>query len=266
MKPSSPDLPGQRPGSDPVAGAATGPVTTSVPAQRAAPASVADPAPVVTPAAAASAGFRPARLDRPIGRGLLAPGYADPALETMVAAAAGKAQEAARAHGYAAGWAQGRQAAAAQAATEQQARAARLEQERRDVAGRGQALLSGLADAVRREQHATLPDWHDVADALADGAMALAAAALGRELATVDEPLLEAVRTAVRTLADPDSVVIHLHPADAGTLALADLPAGVRLVPDPQVPQGAVHAQTPVQRLLVNLPAALAAAEEVLRS
>lgn len=256
MKPSSPDLPVQRPASDP----APAPVPAAAPA----PASVT--ASVTASAAEPSVGFRPARLDRPIGRRLLAPGYADPALESMVAAAAGKAQEAARAHGYAAGWAQGRQAAAEQAAAEQQARTARLEQDRREVATRGQALLAALAEAVRREQHAAAPQWHDVADALADGAMALAAAALGRELATVDEPLLEAVRVAVRTLGDPDTVAVHLHPADAATLTLADLPAGVRLVPDPEVPQGAVHAQTPVQRLLVNLPAALAAAEEVLRS
>jgi flagellar assembly protein FliH len=244
MKPSSPDLPQQRTAPDPTVAQA--------------------PA-----AAAVGAGpgvVRPARMDRPLGRRLLAPGYADAALETMVAAAATKAQEAARAHGYASGWAQGRQAAAEQASAEQATRQARLEQDRRDVAARGQALLAGLADAVRREQQAGVPDWHDVADALTDGALALAAAALGRELATVDEPLLDAVRVAVRALGDPDRVAVHLHPADAETLALADLPAGLRLVPDPQVPQGTVQAQTPVQRLLLNLPAALAAAEAVLRS
>jgi flagellar assembly protein FliH len=216
--------------------------------------------------AAADAVIRPARLDRPLGRQLLDPGYADAALEGRLELAAARVQESARAQGYAAGWSQGSQAAAARAAGHEQLRAEQLEQQRRAVAGQAQTLLAALAEATRRQQAAGLPDWHEVADALADGALALAAAAVGRELASIDAPLVEAVRVAMRALGDPAQVALHLNPADAGLISSAELPAGVRLVPDAAVAAGSVLLQTPAQRLAYNLPAALAAAEEVLRS
>jgi len=206
--------------------------------------------------------IRPARLDRPLSGRLLEPGYADAHLEAMLAEAAERARESAQAQGYAAGWAHGHQAAAAA----QQAAGEQAEAGRRAAAARAETLLAALADAGRRQQQAGLPAWHEVADALADGALALARAALGRELRAIDEPVAEAVRTALRQLAAPDEVCVHLNPDDAALLATATLPPTVRLVADASVPAGAVRAQTPTQRLLLHLPAALAAAEEVLRS
>jgi len=214
------------------------------------------------PGGSGTAVIRPARLDRPLSGRLLEPGYADAHLEAMLAEAAERAREAARAQGYAAGWAHGAQAAAAA----QQAGREQAEAERRAAAARAETLLAALAEAARRHQQAGLPAWHEVADALADGALALARAALGRELRAIDEPVADAVRTALRRLAAPGEVSVHLNPEDAALLATADLPPTVRLVADASVPAGAVRAQTPTQRLLLHLPAALAAAEEVLRS
>ena len=218
------------------------------------------------PAAVGRAQVRPARLDRPLSRQLLEPGYADAALEGILAVATARAQEAAQARGYAAGWSHGSQTVTARAAEQEQLRQTQLDQDRRSVAVRGQALLDSLADALRRQQQAELPSWHEVADALTEGALALAAAAIGRELACLDAPMVEAVRVALRALGDPEQVALHLNPVDAAVLDLADLPAGLRLVADASVPAGAVLAQTPAQRLAYNLPIALAAAEKVLRS
>jgi flagellar biosynthesis/type III secretory pathway protein FliH len=175
-----------------------------------------------------AAAARPAKLDRPLSGGALGSGLTDPRLQAGLAEAIEQARGAALAEGYAAGWALGSKAAA--------------------------------------EQQATLPAWHEVADALADGALAIAAAALDRELRTVDAPVVEALKVALRALAGQEVVAIRLHPDDAAMLDPDVLPDGVRLVPDADVARGGVLAQTPAQRLLMHLPAALAAAEEVLRS
>jgi hypothetical protein len=71
---------------------------------------------------------------------------------------------------------------------------------------------------------------------------------------------------ALRTLSGQEVVAIRLHPDDAAMLDRDVLPDGVRLVPDADVPRGRGSRPDPDQRLLMHLPAALAAAEEVLRS
>ena len=209
---------------------------------------------------------RPARLDRPLTSGRFGTGYADAQLQELLAQAVEQAREAALAEGYAAGWALGSKAAAEKAAAAETRRRERAEAERQSIARNAKPLLAALAEATRRQQQAGLPAWYEVADALADGALGLAAAALDRELRSVPAPVAEAVRVALRAMAGQDVVAIRLHPDDAALLPADSLPDGVRLVADGEVPRGGVLAQTPAQRLLMHLPAALAAAEEVLRS
>lgn len=207
---------------------------------------------------------RPARLDRPLRRTALDPTYTDPALEEMVRVAAERARAEARAEGYAAGWSQGRQAAADRVRAENTAAALRLEADR-EAAGRTMSrLLRALGEAARSARTAVTPEWAEVADTLAEGALQLAAAALGRELRSVDDTVVESVRGALRQLAEPGEAVVHLNPADATLVSGEDV--GVRVVADPAVPVGSVVALTPGQRLRHDLPAALAAAEAVLRS
>jgi flagellar assembly protein FliH len=211
---------------------------------------------------------RPARMDRPLHRSTLEPVYSDPHLEKLVAAAADQARDAARAEGYAAGWAQGRQAAAATAA-EAAAEAGRRDEQRRSAeTQRAAGVLAALAEATRRAGEAVVPEWAEVADTLAAGALQLASAALGRELASVDGALAESVRVAVGLLAEPGRAVVHVHPDDAYLLSggSGSAPDGVRVVADPSVAPGSVVVLSPAQRVKVDLPAALAAAEEVLRS
>jgi flagellar assembly protein FliH len=208
--------------------------------------------------------YRPARFDRPLRGTAIDPLYTDPALEEMVRVAAERARQEARAEGYAAGWSQGRQAATAKARNEQQNQAEIGEVERADLRLRVSELLSALAEATRTARVAAAPEWIEVADVLASGALQLAAAALGRELETVDGAVLQAVQGALRHLAEPAEAVVHLNPVEAGLVDPEIV--GVRVVADPNVQPGTVTVLTPAQRLRHDLPAALAAAEEVLRT
>jgi flagellar assembly protein FliH len=208
---------------------------------------------------------RPARLDRPLRRTALDPAYTDPHLEEMVRVATEQAREEARAQGYAVGWAQGRQAAGRRAEAELAAATRQARTEREDAARRVSDLLTALGQATRAAEAALAPEWGEVADTLAEGALQLAAAALGRELRSIDDTVARSVRSALNRLSDPGDAVVHLNPADAEHLVDAPI-EGVRVVADPQVTAGSLIAETPGQRLRHDLPRALAAAEEVLRS
>jgi len=220
--------------------------------------------PVLTPAQI-QASVRPAVLNRPLVHTRLESHYADPRLEEMVRRAAEQARLEAQAQGYLAGWAQGRQAAAqenarvrAAAQTEQQQVHAQIRQE-------AQGLLAALREADQQVHESRMPEWTEVADVLADGALQLARAALGRELASVDDRVRLAVQAALRQVGEHPQTVVRLSPEDAQTLA-QDPPEGIEVVADPELSSGSVVVLTPAQRLRQDLPAALAAAEEVLRS
>ena len=209
--------------------------------------------------------IRPARLDRQLQRGAVDPGYSDRRLEEVVARAAEAARETARAEGYAAGWAEGRRAAAEQARQHLAALTEKAAAEREREAQRLRTLVAELGEAVLAARRAAIPDWEEVADAVADGALRIARAAMARELRSIDEPVADAVRRGLERIADPGEAVVHLHPDDAATVGTS-LPEGLRVVPDPTVPVGGVVVLTPAQRLRLDLPSALAAAERVLRS
>jgi len=216
---------------------------------------------------------RAVTFDRPLAgpgasRGVT-PGWGDPQIDALIAQAAEAARTQALAEGYAAGWAQGRRAAADRERLEsaERERAARAEQER--TAARAHDLLLALVAATRTATTDGEQEWSRLADALTDGALAIAGATLARELSAVDEPVAEAVRTAVRSLGGTEGpLVVRVHPKDVTLLAAlpaSPVPDGVQLVADPSVRPGTVVATTPVQRLLVDLAGAVAAAREVLQ-
>lgn len=211
---------------------------------------------------------RAMNFDRPLVPGVGGMAWIDPEIERLVHQAMERGRDAGRAQGYAAGWAQGRRAAAEAEAAESARRAELVAAERAAEAARIRAVLDQLAQAVLTLDRTVHPAWVQVADVLTDGAMAIARAVLDRELASVTPPVLDGVRTAVRLLADGGQpVALRMHPADAAEVAalVGELPEGVRIVADAEVPLGDVLALTPAQRLLVSLPQAIAAAEEVLR-
>ncbi len=210
--------------------------------------------------------IRLARFDRPLRHGA-GHSFGDAEVDRQVREAIVAGREQGRAAGYAAGWAQGRQAAAEEAVRGERAREqdhlARTEQE----GTRLRALLTDLTRQAAELDRTLAPSWIEVADALTEGAIRIARAAIGRELANLQESRLADLRAAVRALGDPATVTVRVHPDDQSLLedAAGPLPAGLTLLGDPAVSPGEVQALTPTQRLRMHLPTALAAAEEVLR-
>jgi flagellar assembly protein FliH len=209
--------------------------------------------------------IRPARLDRPLRKTTIDSTFTDPYLEELVRAAADQARQDARAEGYAAGWSDGRQAAAVRAEAESVFQAKQAAAERAAVSRQAAHLLAALADATRSAGTSVAPQWTEVSDTLADGAMRLATAILGRELRSIDNAVAASVKAALALLAEPDEAVVHLNPEDAA-LVLDDDTLSVRVISDPRVPVGGMLALTPAQRLRHDLTDALDAAEAVLRS
>jgi flagellar assembly protein FliH len=216
-----------------------------------------------------AAGVRPARFDRPLAgphAARLGAAWGDPALDAQIAEAVAEGRRTGMAQGFAAGWAAGRRAGAEREAVDAAARAKAAEIERLQERRRAEELLAALADAAHSAASVTAPEYEELADVLADGALAIARAALARELTTVDDDLKRRVRTAVRALAGDGRVVVRLNPDDLAAIQGARLPAGAEFVPDASLPAGAVAVRGEAQRLRLDVPAAVAAAEEVLRS
>jgi flagellar assembly protein FliH len=208
------------------------------------------------------------RFDRPL---VEQPGWADQRVARQIAEVSRAAREQGLAEGYAAGWAQGRRAATEREEAERAGRAERETADRLALTARTQAMLEELARSARALAEQVAPAWGELVDVLVDGAMGVAAAAFGRELAAVDARALEAARTALRLLPAAESVVLHVNPADLELfgpepgLTGATRVAGVRVTADGAVSPGTAVARTPLQSLPVDLPAAFAAAQEVLR-
>jgi flagellar assembly protein FliH len=212
------------------------------------------------------ADVRPVRFDRPLaGAAAAATGAAwgDPALDAVLAEAVENARREGLAQGYAAGWAAGRRDADDVARVEAAERAGRLRIERDAVLAAARGLLEALAEAAARRPEE--PAWADLADTLADGALTIARAALARELNSVDDDVAARVRSALHALAGDGALVLHLAPADAALLT-EHAPDGAVLVADPSLAPGTVVVRGETQRLRLDVPAAVAAAEEVLRS
>ena len=207
------------------------------------------------------------RFDRPL---VEQPGWADPRIGRQIAEVSRSARAQALAEGYAAGWAQGRRAATEREVVEIAERAAREEATRRALTTRAQGMLAALAQAARTLGEQVVPAWDDLLDVLVDGALGVAAAGFARELAALDGEVLEAARVALRLLPASEVVALHVHPGDLELFGpegerVDESFEGLRLVPDPTVAPGTVVARTPLQSLPVDLRAAFAAAEEVLR-
>nr|WP_269328614.1 FliH/SctL family protein [Kineosporia babensis] len=140
-----------------------------------------------------------------------------------------------------------------------------LKRLREELTTEAQELLANLRDAVRQVREDQLPEWNEISDVLVEGVLRLTQAALGRELQSTDDQVTLAVQAALKQVAASEETVVHLNPADAEVLE-EDAVEGVTIVADPSVAAGGVTVVTPTQRLRQDLPSALEAAEEVLRS
>ena len=157
--------------------------------------------------------------------------------------------DAARAAGWAAGWAAGSRAAAEAGALqrhtidEAQRTAELVRSARTDAA---LTLLGRAAEAITRQ---LVPVLAQAAATLDDGAVTLAQAVLGRELADSDDGGRLALARALSLPPDVEVQTVRVHPLDLQVLigagVMADLPAGIELVADRNLSPGDAVAEFP---------------------
>lgn len=145
---------------------------------------------------------------------------------------------AARATGYAAGWACGAQAAHATARARLEEQTAAVERAREQELGRLRAARTALEGAAAQVAAASVPAVDQVADAVLEAALQLAAAVLGHEAVAASAPGRAALARALRGAPGGSDPTVRLHPADAATLSEGDVPTGVVVVIDPSLARG----------------------------
>lgn len=175
------------------------------------------------------------------------------------------AMAAARSRGYAAGFAEGRRAAAEEQArwlaVAEDARAA----ESAEAADHIALLARALRSAAVELREATVPLLAEAESALVEAAFELATAVVGVALGDRVAAARAAVERVVAA-ADGGAVpVVRLNPADVEELRAAGLaPEDVRLVADPSLARGDAIGELPGGWLDARVGEALARAREVL--
>jgi flagellar assembly protein FliH len=157
-----------------------------------------------------------------------------------------RARAAAQAAGYAEGWAQGQReaGAVAQAAVDRTRAAERdFDSARAAELARAVGAITAAADVLADR---AVPLVAELAETVLRSAVDLAEALLARELATVSEPGLDALRRVMAVAPEKGTVSVRLHPADLATLGVPaggerEYPVNGRLVtlcPDPSLSPG----------------------------
>lgn len=182
------------------------------------------------------------------------------ALGSLVDAAGG----AARAQGYAMGWAEGRRAALARAEADRAERARVHDTEHAgavaEVVSTADALLRA-ADRLHAESRAHLDA---LAGAAVDLALRLAEAVLDRELQVATDPGRDALRRALAALPEPGPVTVRLHPDDLAALGPDAVQDRVAVRADATLARGDAVAETGTCTVDATIAGALARAREVL--
>ena len=171
--------------------------------------------------------------------------------------------------GFAAGHAEGMEAAAAVVAETERAAAARLADVQARWERRVASAVAALGAAAARFDEATVPVADDVRDTIIGMVLTLVEDLLGRELALADSPVLDAVRRALALVPADSPAVVRVHPDDLGEIpaeTLAELPETVRVIGDPDVERAGAVAETGPRRIDAQLMAALERVQAVLTS
>jgi flagellar assembly protein FliH len=190
----------------------------------------------------------------------------DAATERTLHGLAERSRQAARAQGYATGWAEGRRAGEARSRVEAE-EAARLRDEaearRRDEHQVGLRSLDAAAETLRDR----LAEACEAVEAhVLEAALQIAEAVLGRELAVATDPGADAVRRALTVMpADVSTFTLRLNPGDVAGLDETVL-AGhtVTVVADPAVAIGDAVAETDTMVIDASVASALQRVREVL--
>jgi len=176
-----------------------------------------------------------------------------------------RAGAAARAQGYATGWAEGRRAAQeeAQRTTAELLAHAEAEQARRDAEHRG--AVDALARAAVRLEAAVAQVAARLEAHVTEVAVALTETLLGHELAVAESPGVDAVRRALALAPGEPVVRVRVCPEDAAASGLAAITAGAVVVADPALRRGDAVVETTESVLDATVSGAMARVREVLQ-
>lgn len=189
----------------------------------------------------------------------------DSVTEQTLAGLAEQAQAAARAQGYARGWAEGRRAAELHAAGQRaEVRAEeRRSEERREAEHR--AAVAALAAAAARLDEAVAVVCDQVEAQALELTARVTEAVVGHELAVATNPGLDAVRRGL-TLTQGDALVrVRVRPEDHSP-ELAALAGAATVVADATLPAGDAVLETVAGVIDARVSTAVARVTELLRS
>ena len=190
----------------------------------------------------------------------------DEATEAALGGLAERARSAARAQGYAVGWAEGRQEALTRAAETEQLAEERRRHEDQQRAAEHRAAMTGLANAAAALSAAAEEVATRISEQATDLAFELTRLLLGHELSLATDPGAGVVARVLAVLPSDPSVTVRLHPETAGSAAVERLHEhGVRLVPDHALERHDAVVETDTAAVDLRLTAALERLREVLR-
>jgi flagellar assembly protein FliH len=180
---------------------------------------------------------------------------------------AAKLRADAQAAGYAAGWAEGRQAAELAAREAREAFAAEAAEITAAQEHSALRVLSAVADAVDRFEQRATPAVDNLEEQLVEAAFTLAEAIIGRELATATEPGRDAIARALALAPPGRGAVARLSPADAATLPGTTTVDGreVVVVADPALAPGDAVVECDASIIESRLDAAVERARQALQ-
>ncbi len=189
----------------------------------------------------------------------------DPVTEHTLDALATQTRAAATAQGYAVGWAEGRQLAAAEAEAEAADRAARAEAAETHRAAEHATAVAALRAAADRLQDRIAEVATMVETQGTDLALTLVRELLGHELRVATSA--DVVRRVLRVLPDDPTVVVRLSPGIVEDVVVRDLAErGVAVVADPSLSAEDALVETDRHVVDLRLDEAMARVASVLQT
>ena len=183
----------------------------------------------------------------------------------QLTALADRTREAARAQGYAVGWAEGRREAQQRADADAAAAAdhARRAEEQRELEHR--AVVEALSAAAEELRAAVEDVCARIGAQAAELALAVTEELLGRELATLEDPGADVVRRVLSVVPEGATPQVRVHPSVGASPAVARLAErGLHVVPDPAMEPHDAVVETDHNIIDLRIPAALDRLREVL--
>lgn len=189
----------------------------------------------------------------------------DSVTEGILGGIAERSQQAARAQGYARGWAEGRRTALARAQeqADEVRRTAAADRERQHAEHR--QAIAALEAATAQLGIRLAEALEELAEHTVPATLELTEAVVGREVAAATDPGADALRRAMAQMDPQVTATVRLNPADRALLAPeAAQGRNVVVVDDPSVARGDAVAETPTNLVDATIGAALARVREVL--